>query len=276
MSNTHISGNGSNGRGAFASITGKPPRTGIQRKSRFSGKVGRVSEQKRTLFQVLARQIRYVADQWNFSRDQRIRAALTTEKQRKVGAPEKNGNAPALHRSLVDEGFRDREQCQMSSGRDVAAKHLFYEARAAPPRSGKRSPSAVPRERPSFRPASTAASTPTADQSSPAHPRATIPTRWSWTRLAAAIRTPEYRRDDIILTMARVFIGDAAGKCRVDHARGNVDPTGARTPINPRPERDRGERVRTNLLSRRLGRDNEALIGDPPPPRHRLMTHPSV
>jgi hypothetical protein len=74
----------------------------------------------------------------------------------KSEASEKSGNASALHRSLVDESFRNREQCQMSSGRDVAAKHLFYEARAAPPRSGKQSPSAAPRERPSFRPASTA------------------------------------------------------------------------------------------------------------------------
>jgi hypothetical protein len=55
-----------------------------------------------------------------------------------------------------------------------------------------------------------------------------------------------------------MFIGDAAGKCRVDHARGNVDPTDARTSIDPRPER-----VRTDLLSCRLGRDNEVLLAAP-------------
>jgi hypothetical protein len=84
LSNTHISGNGSNGRGAVASITEKPPRTEIQRKSRFSGKIGRVSAQEIGLFQKLARQIRYAADQWNFSCDQRIRLARTSEKQRKI------------------------------------------------------------------------------------------------------------------------------------------------------------------------------------------------
>ena len=39
---------------------------------------------------------------------------------------------------------------------------------------------------------------------------------------------------------------------------------------------NRGERVRTDLLGCRPGRDNEILAGDPPPPRHRLMTYTSV
>src|SRR5271169_2560596 len=62
-----------------------PPGPEIQRKSRFRAKSGRVSVQKIALFQALACQIRYAADQPNFARDQRIGAALTTEKQRKVG-----------------------------------------------------------------------------------------------------------------------------------------------------------------------------------------------
>jgi hypothetical protein len=33
------------------------------------------------LFQSLMRQIRYLADQWNFAADQRIEAALSAEKQ---------------------------------------------------------------------------------------------------------------------------------------------------------------------------------------------------
>jgi hypothetical protein len=70
--------------------------------------------------------------------------------------------------------------------------------------------------------------------------------------------------------MARMVIGDAAGNCRTDDARGNVDPTGVRTLIN------RGERVRTDLLRSRPGRDNEILAGDPSPPPHRLMTYTVV
>jgi hypothetical protein len=56
-----------------------PAVPGKQRKSRFWPDPGRISVLKRALFQALAGQIRYSADQWNFSADQRIKGALTIE-----------------------------------------------------------------------------------------------------------------------------------------------------------------------------------------------------
>src|SRR6516162_2430763 len=55
----------------------------IQRKSRFHHRTARTEGQSRVPFQMLTTQIRYSSDQPNFSRDQRIEAAVTTEKQRK-------------------------------------------------------------------------------------------------------------------------------------------------------------------------------------------------
>jgi hypothetical protein len=77
---------------------GEPSRTRNTANVAFFGKVGRVPVQKRPLFQALACQIRYPADQWKFLRDQRIRGALTTEKQWNVRASEKSENRLALFR----------------------------------------------------------------------------------------------------------------------------------------------------------------------------------
>src|SRR5208282_5984389 len=51
----------------------------IQRKLRFCRKTAQMDKHNITLFQSLRSKIRYSADQRNFSADQRIKAALTTE-----------------------------------------------------------------------------------------------------------------------------------------------------------------------------------------------------
>jgi hypothetical protein len=50
-----------------------------QRILRFLGLFGAAVEKRKALFQALASQIRYLADQPNFLTDQRIKAALTAE-----------------------------------------------------------------------------------------------------------------------------------------------------------------------------------------------------
>jgi hypothetical protein len=54
----------------------------------------------RSVFQVLAQKIRYLADQWNFAVDQRIEAALSTEKQWKFGRALKTANLVTCQRSI--------------------------------------------------------------------------------------------------------------------------------------------------------------------------------
>jgi hypothetical protein len=51
----------------------------IQRISRSQGLFGATVEKRKALFQALVSQIRYLADQPNFVKDQRIKAALTAE-----------------------------------------------------------------------------------------------------------------------------------------------------------------------------------------------------
>jgi hypothetical protein len=45
----------------------------------FAAKTGRIAQRTTQHFSRLAYKIRYLADQWNFSPDQRIKAAVTTE-----------------------------------------------------------------------------------------------------------------------------------------------------------------------------------------------------
>jgi len=56
----------------------------------FGPKSARAGE-KESVFQVLAWQIRYLADQWNFTADQRISNAVTTELQQKFGGLKNKG-----------------------------------------------------------------------------------------------------------------------------------------------------------------------------------------
>ena len=90
--------------GALGAIDVCHVRRQIQRKSPPPAKTGPVWVQKRTIFQALARQIRYSMDQRNSSRDQRIKAAVTTEKQRKFGGVENSEIAPAGRRSIGGPG----------------------------------------------------------------------------------------------------------------------------------------------------------------------------
>jgi hypothetical protein len=50
------------------------------------------------------RQIRYSANQWNLSEDQRIETARTIEKQRKFSSAENRETSPALRRSIGGPG----------------------------------------------------------------------------------------------------------------------------------------------------------------------------
>jgi hypothetical protein len=60
--------------------------------------MGLISAQNRTIFQALAKQIRYLPEQPNFSPDQRIWVALTTEYQWNFGGAENVPiRAPAEH-----------------------------------------------------------------------------------------------------------------------------------------------------------------------------------
>ncbi len=53
------------------------------------------------------------------------------------------------------------------------------------------------------------------------------------------VRIPKHRRGDVILTTARMLLGDPAGQGRADRARGNVDRIRGENSRQPlRPERD--------------------------------------
>jgi hypothetical protein len=56
-----------------------------QRTSRFLGLIRGRGQEKKALFQPLATEIRYSADQPNFVKDQRIKTAVATEYQWKFG-----------------------------------------------------------------------------------------------------------------------------------------------------------------------------------------------
>jgi hypothetical protein len=66
--------------------------TQIQRKSRVSPPKRPTAHQNRPAFQWLALKIRYLADQRNFSSDQRIKAARTSEYQWNSAAAENTAN----------------------------------------------------------------------------------------------------------------------------------------------------------------------------------------
>jgi hypothetical protein len=59
-----------------------PPAAKNNENRAFRPKTATVTGYDRLLFQLLMRQIRYSADQWNFFADQRILRALSIEEQR--------------------------------------------------------------------------------------------------------------------------------------------------------------------------------------------------